>query len=466
MTNTQLNADYKKKLLSAEAAADLVEPGMEIFLGGAANIAHIIDKHLARRKDELSDVLIRTFLDTRAHEFLKADPEGSVFKWYSGFLLHSVREYVSLRGSGVYQGVSWHMAPGLIRENYNVDISFFVTAPMDAYGYFNFGLTIAEMKAYAEASKRVVVVVNRNMPVVYGGHEEAIHISEVAHVVEDHESDIFCLPEITVKEEDRLIAQNVVSAGLIRDGTTLQIGIGGLPNSVLDALVDAGIRNLGIHSEMLTDKMYDLIEAGVVDNTRKIMDRYKSTFSFCLGSRRLYDFLDKNPSFASYPVDYVNNPLVIARQPQMFSLNSTMQVDLAGQVASEQIGGARPRHISGTGGQLDFVMGTLFSHDRKGISVLALYSQHKGKSRIVPILDEGTIITVPRSLVDYVVTEYGLVRLRGLSFNERAMALIRIAHPDHRESLFRQALEAGFIPHPSTLEGKPPKGVINCRDAG
>jgi 4-hydroxybutyrate CoA-transferase len=464
MDYTQLEAAYAKKRITSEAATDLVQSGMEIFLGGAASIAHNIDKYLARRKNELSNVVVRTFLDTADHEFLKADPEGKIFRWHSGFLLRAVRPHVTRRGSGVYQGVSWHMAPELIRQNYHIDISYVVTAPMDKHGFFNFGLTIAEMKAFCEVSKKIVVVVREDMPVVCGGHEEAIHISAIDHIVEDREFETFCLPAIPVKEEDRRIAHNVVSAGLIQDGSTLQIGIGGLPNSVLDALVDAGVKHLGVHSEMLTDKMYDLIQAGVVDNSRKTMDRYKSTFSFCLGSRRLYDYLDKNQSFASYPVDYVNNPLVIAQQPRMFSLNSTMQVDLVGQVASEQLGGDRPRHISGTGGQLDFVMGTLFSQDRKGISVLALYSEHKGRSRIVPTLAKGTVITVPRSLVDYVVTEYGLARLRGLSLNERALALIRIAHPQHREALLRQAVDAGFMPYQSTLGDKPPRGVLNCRD--
>ncbi|MBR9981332.1 MAG: acetyl-CoA hydrolase/transferase family protein [Desulfatitalea sp.] len=464
MDPSQLEAAYAKKRLSSEAATAMVQSDMEIFLGGAASIAHNIDKFLARRTHELNNVVVRTFLDTADHEFLKADPDGKVFRWHSGFLLHAVRPHVSRRGSGVYQGVSWHMAPELIRQNYKIDISYVVTAPMDKHGFFNFGLTIAEMKAFCEVSKKVVVVVREDMPVVCGGHEEAIHISEVDHIVEDNEFKTFCLPALAGKEEDRQIAHNVVSAGLIQDGTTLQIGIGGLPNSVLDALVDAGVKHLGIHSEMLTDKMYDLIQAGVVDNSCKTMDRYKSTFSFCLGSRRLYDYLDKNQSFASYPVDYVNSPLIIAQQPRMFSLNSTMQVDLVGQVASEQLGGDRPRHISGTGGQLDFVMGTLFAHDRKGISVLALYSEHKGKSRIVPTLAKGTVVTVPRSLVDYVVTEYGLVRLRGLSLNERALALIRIAHPRHREALLKQAVDAGFMSYVATLGTTPPRGVINCRD--
>ena len=464
MENARLAEEYQRKLISAEAAAGLVQSGMSIFLGISANMAHIVDKHLARRKDELRDVNVQTSLDTCEHEFLKADPEGKVFKWHSGFFLHSVRNQVAARGCGVYWAQSWHLAPGVIREQSQKDISFIVTAPMDAHGYFNFGLSVTELQAFCEVSKKIVVVVKEDMPVVCGGQEEAVHISKVHHIVEDREFKTFCLPTVPVKEEDRMIAHNIVSAGLIGDGTTLQIGIGGLPNSVLDALVDAGVHHLGIHSEMLTDKMYDLIEAGVVDNTRKKVDRYKSTFSFCLGSRRLYDFLDRNPMFASYPVDYVNNPLIIAQQPRMFSLNTTMQVDLMGQVASEQVGGDWPRQISGTGGQLDFVMGTMLSHDRAGVSVLALYSQYKGRSRIVPILEKGTNVTVPRSLVDYVATEWGLVRSRGLSINERAQALIRIAHPDHRETLMRQAVDAGFVPYRHTAGDKLPRGVINCRD--
>lgn len=464
MQKSELEKAYQQKLISPELAAGLVESGMSIFLGAAANIARIIDKYLARRKNELSDVTVRTTVDTSEHEFLKADPESAVFKWHSGFLLHSVRSHCERRGSGVYWAQSWHLAPGVIREQLRLDIAYIVTAPMDEFGYFNFGLSVTEMMAICEISKKVVVVVRDDMPIVSGGHEEAIHISKVSHIVEDREFKTFCLPPVVVKAEDRMIAGNIVSAGLIRDGATLQIGIGGLPSSVLDALFDAGVKHLGIHSELLTDRMFDLIEAGVVDNSCKKADRYKSVFSFCLGSRRLYDNLHRNQIFASYPVDYVNNPVVIAQQPRMFSLNTTMQIDLVGQVASEQIGGDRPRHISGTGGQLDFVMGTMLSQDRAGVSVLALYSQYKGKSRIVPVFEKGTVVTVPRSLVDYVATEWGLVRSRGLSINERAQALIRIAHPDHREALTRHAVDAGFISYRSVVGDQLPKGVLISRD--
>ncbi len=340
MDRAQLEQEYQRKLISAEQAAGLVQSGMSIFLGVSANMARNIDKHLALRKNELHNVAVRTTLDTAEHEFLKADPTGEVFKWHTGFPLHFVRAQVGARGSGVYWAQSWHLAPGVIREQVTQDISYIVTAPMDAHGNFNFGLSVTELMAFCEVSKKIVVVVREDMPAVCGGQEEAIHISRVDHIVEDREFKTFCLPPVPAKPEDRLIAENIVSAGLIRDGSTLQIGIGGLPNSVLEALVDAGVRHLGIHSEMLTDKMFDLIQAGIVDNSRKTVDRFKSTFSFCLGSRRLYDFVDRNPMFASYPVDYVNNPLTIAQQPHMFSLNTTMQIDLVGQVASEQIGGA------------------------------------------------------------------------------------------------------------------------------
>ena len=287
MTMDQFKNEYQQKRLSADRAAGLVESGMSIFLGASANIARVIDKYLALRKTELSDVTIRTTLDTAEHEFLKADPEGDVFKWHSGFLLHSVRPHADRRGSGVYWAQSWHLAPSVIREQLQLDIAFIVTAPMDDYGYFNFGLSVTEMMAICEIARKVVVVPRDDMPVVCGGQEEAIHISKIDHIVEDHEFKTFCLPPIAVKEEDRLIADNIVSAGLIRDGATLQIGIGGLPSSVLDALNDAGVKHLGIHSEMLTDKLFDLIESGVVDNSCKKVDRFKSTFAFCLGSRGL-----------------------------------------------------------------------------------------------------------------------------------------------------------------------------------
>jgi len=299
---------------------------------------------------------------------------------------------------------------------------------------------------------------------VFGGYGEAFHISDVDYVVEDHESKTYCVSEVEVCQEDRMIAENILGAGLIKDGSTLQIGIGGLPNSVLELVRTSGLKNCGFHTELMTDKMLDLIKAGVVTNSQKHMNRYKTVFTFGLGSRDLYDYIDCNPGFAAYPVDYTNSPLIISQQPQMVSLNGAAQVDLTGQVASEQMGGSRPTMISGTGGQLDFVLGTLLSQDHKGCSVLAVYSEYQGNSRIVPLLEQGANVTVPRSLVDHVATEWGIARLRDLTLNERALALAAIAHPKHRDRLLRQACEAGLLPYGHRSVDQLPAGVLVRRD--
>jgi acyl-CoA hydrolase len=462
MTNRFQEA-YRRKLISAQDAAGLVESGMTVNLGGSASLATLIDRHLAERKDELSDVTVRTYLDTHSLKVCDVDPQGEVFKWYSGFVLGYSRPYSRARGVGIYQPSTWHNVPAFIRNYQKIDIFYLVTAPMDDAGYFNFGLTVSETMAIADAARKIVVLVRKDMPTIFGGDEEAIHISRVDYIVEDDSTETFCLPVVSPTGQDLDIARNVMAADLLKDGTTLQIGIGGLPNSVLDLLKDAGIKNCGFHTEMLTEKMLDLIEAGVVTNSEKKRDRFKTVFTFCLGSRKLYDFAHRNSAFASYPVDYTNNPLVIAQQPRMFSLNSAAMVDLTGQVASEQIPGDRPYQVSGTGGQLDFVMGTMLAQDQQGISVIAIYSERGGVSKIVPLLEKGANVTVPRSMVDCVATEWGLARLRGLTVNERARALIAIAHPDHREALAHSARESGLLPYGLVPDGKPVPGVLAHR---
>ncbi|MFH1154748.1 MAG: acetyl-CoA hydrolase/transferase C-terminal domain-containing protein [Pseudomonadota bacterium] len=441
-----LARDYEAKQISAEQAAGMVQSGQTIHLGGSANVAAIIGKYLARRAGELRGVTVKTYLDTLNYDFCQADPEGKAFNWCSGFLLSHVRPLSQERGVGVYIPESWHAAPMIYRQSLHFDYFFIVTAPMDDKGYFNFGLTSGHNRAIADVADKVVVIERKDMPVIYGGNEEGLHLDKVDWVVRDDEFKTFCLPAIKSRDEDRLIAGNILESGLIKDGSTLQIGIGGLPNAVLDSVAESGIKDCGLHTEMLTSKMVDLIENGVVTNSRKNLDRHKTVFTFCLGDRTLYDYADRNPGFALYPVDYTNSPMIIAQQPDMFSLNSTISVDLTGQAASEQVvTNGRPRQISGTGGQMDFVMGTLLARDQKGISVLSLYSSYKGISRIVPLLDQGTNVTVPRSLTQYVATEWGVVNVRGLSNSERARALIAIAHPDFREDLTRQARELGLM---------------------
>lgn len=454
---------YNAKRISLEQAAGLVKSGDSIHLGGAANVAGSIDALLAQRKDELTDVTVRSYIDTTRYRICDADPQARSFQWYSGFVLGFTREFSQKRGIGVYIPSTWHNVPAFIRNSLHFNIFFMVTAPMDRAGFFNFGLTVGETMAIADVSDKIVAIVRPDMPTIFGGEEEAISIDRVDYIVEDTEARTFCLPAVHASDADRMIAANILEAGLLQDGSTIQIGIGGLPNCVLDLVKSAGLKNLGLHTEMLTEKMMDLIEAGAVTNSAKKRDRYKSVFTFCLGSRQLYDFADQNPAFATYPVDYTNSPLVIAAQPRMFSLNSAAQVDLTGQVASEQIGGDRPFQVSGTGGQLDFVMGTMLSHDGCGVSVIALYSEYKGVSKIVPLLEKGANVTVPRSMVHHVATEWGIARLRGLTVAERARALIAIAHPAHREALEQQARQAGLLPYAYSGTGKP-KGVLVSRD--
>ena len=459
---TSFSKRYKTKLISGKEAAGLVKSGDCIHLGGAANIASIIDKYIAERVNELEAVKVNTYIDTIKYKICDADPEGNVFKWRSGFLLGAVRSISKQRGVGVYIPETWHTAPMVYREKMHFNFFFTVTSPMDANGYFNFGLTSGHNRAIADVSDKIVVIVRKDMPAINGGYEESLHFDSVDYIVEDNEFETFCLPEIKSKPEDKMIAENILNSGLIKDGSTLQIGIGGLPNAVLDSIASSGIKNCGLHTEMLTSKMVDLIEQGVVTNSEKKADRFKSVFTFCLGDRELYNYANQNAAFSLYPVNYTNNPLIISQQPNMFSLNSVINVDLTGQVASEQmVFNGRPYQISGSGGQLDFVMGTLLSQDQKGISVLALYSTYKNTSRILPLLEKGFNITVPRTLTQYVATEWGVVNLRGLSNSSRAEALISIAHPDFREELFKKAHELRLISYTSIKEKN--KGIVFLR---
>jgi len=460
-------SEYKRKLISPVEAASKVQSGMRVHLGGGANVARIIDKYLAQRKDDLEGVLVQTYLDMAELETCKVDPRGESFEWRCAYVAGPMRAISRERGIGFCIPEAWHTAPRVVRGQYHYDFFFLVTAPLDEAGQFSFGLTGGHTMAIADVADNIVLIVHRDMPSIHGGLEDRIHISRVDWIVEDDEFSTFTLPRLEALKEDQEIAKNILRSNLIGDGSTLQFGIGGLPSAVADCLTTSGVRKCGLHTEMLTDEMVRLVEAGVVDNSEKSLDPGKSVFTFCLGSRKLYDHLDHNPSFAMCSVDYTNNPFVIAQQPRMFSLNSAAQIDLTGQVASEQLqpaGDRRPFQISGTGGQLDFVLGTLFSRDGRGVSVLGLYSVYKGQSRIVPLLDRGTCVTVPRTLVQYVATEWGVANLRGLTIQERANALISIAHPEHRDALARSAVDLGFIPYrEARFDGRMP-GVVFKRD--
>jgi acyl-CoA hydrolase len=293
-----------------------------------------------------------------------------------------------------------------------------------------------------ERAKTVVVEVTNALPYAYG-RQNGVHVSEVDYIIEGDQEPPVELPNPPPSEIDRAVARRI--AAEVEDGACLQVGIGGMPNAVCTLLLESGVRNLGVHTEMLTDGLAELYEAGRISGSNKALDPGKIVYTFALGSTRMYAATHRNPDFHCCPVDYTNSPHMIMQNERMVSINNTTQMDLQGQAASESDG---HRHISGTGGQLQFVRGAYASKNGKSFICLASVYEKRGerRSRIVCNLTPGNIVTTPRSDVMYVVTEYGMVNLKGKSVAERAKAIIAIAHPDFRQELERQAFEHKLIP--------------------
>jgi acyl-CoA hydrolase len=335
-------------------------------------------------------------------------------------------------------------APGYYRRFLDpIDLVCVKTTPLDKDGNFNFGASASYVKAVIERAKVVVVETNSAMPHV-PGRENAVHVSEVDYVIDGGEGTLPELPvSAAVNDVERRMAALV--AAEIADGSCLQIGIGSLPNAICSLLREANVRDLGIHTEMMVDGLAELIDAGIISNGRKTIDRGKTVFTFAAGSKRLYSCIDGNMTMQACAVDYTNSIEQISRNDQVVSVNSTAQVDLQGQAASESHG---HRHVSGTGGQLQFVRAAYASKHGKSFLCLPSLYEKRGcrESRIVPTLTPGNIVTTPRTDVMYVATEWGLVNLKGKSVAERARALISIAHPDFRDELEREAREKNLIP--------------------
>jgi acyl-CoA hydrolase len=323
-----------------------------------------------------------------------------------------------------------------------IDIVCLKTCPMDAHGYFNFGPSVSYLRAVVERAKIVIVETCEAMPYVFGS-QEAVHASEVDFVIDGGAAP---LPEVSnpaATAIDRRVGELI--AAEIEEGACLQIGIGGMPNAVCSVVKEAGIRALGIHTEMLVDGMIDLVEAGLVTGERKTLNRFEIVYTFGAGSRKQYEFLDRNPRVKALSVDYTNLPHNIMQNDRVVSINNTTQIDLQGQAASESSG---HRHLTGTGGQLQFVRGAYASRGGKSFMCLSSVYERNGRreSRIVATLTPGNVVTTPRTDIMYVVTEYGLVNLKAKSIAERVKALISIAHPEFREPLEREAQENGLLP--------------------
>ncbi len=442
-------SEYARKRLSAEAAAALVQGGSWVDYGFGLGQPDRFDTALAARAAELRDVRIRACLAMRPRAVLECSPETSPFQYLSWHFSGYERRLHDA-GRVAYIPFNFGEGPDLYRRflRDEVDLACLKVAPIDEQGCFNLSVVTTYLRAICDVAKRIIVEVDPALPVV-AGSETSVHLSEVAGIIDEGGSGALPeLPNPPASDVDRQVAEHVTS--LIEDGACLQVGVGAMPNAVCSELARSGLRDLGVHTEMMVDGIIDLHESGAVTGIHKAIDRGKLAYTFAAGSKRLYDFLDRSPICAAHPVDYTNLPDRIARNDKVFSINNTTQLDLQGQACSESAGF---RHLTGTGGQLQFVRGAYMS--RGGRSVICLSSTYERGgapvSRIVAALTPGNIVTTPRTDTMYVVSEYGIACLKGRSVPERARALIGIAHPRFREPLEREAREKGILPRGFTF---------------
>lgn len=431
----------KQKIMSASEAANLVKSGDIVDYGFGLTQPDLFDIALSEQKERLRDVVVRGTLSVKPRQVIECDPDQRHFQFQNWHFSGYDRKKSEL-GLISYVPFNFGEGPEIYRKYLDVDMVVLKTAPMDKHGYFNFGVSNTFARACCDVAKKIVIETSTQIPVCYGT-ENSVHISEVEAVIEGDNAPLFELPSAPISDIDRQVAELIVP--MIEDRSCLQIGIGGMPNAVCSALATSNIKDLGIHTEMFVDGMVDLVEAGKVTGQYKQTYRGEIVYTFALGSQRMYDFLDGNEICVSIPVDETNLPTKIAQNRNVVSINNCLQIDLSGQVASESSG---YRHISGTGGQLQFVRGAVASEGGKSFMCLSsrfIDKQGNPVSRIVPGVAPGTVTTTPRSDVMYVVTEQGIVNLKGKSTTERALALISIAHPDDRDMLMKQAAESRII---------------------
>jgi len=428
--------EYHRRLVAAEEAVRTVKSGDWVDYGICVGHPVAMDRALAARMGELSDVKVRGGISMWMPAICTIPEPARHFTWNSWHCTGVDRKIIDL-GCGYYSPMRYSELPRFYRENIDkVDVAMFQVAAMDEQGYFNFGPQGSHLAAVCERADTVIVEVNRNMPRCLGGFEEGIHVTQVDYIVEGDNPPLAQLKSGELTDVDRKVAQMIVEE--IPNGACLQLGIGGMPNAVGTLIGESNLKDLGVHTEMYVDAFVDLTEQGRINGSKKNIDRFRQTFAFGAGSQKLYDFVHDNPQVMSCPVDYINDVRRVAMLDNFISINNAVEVDLFGQVSSESSG---VKQISGTGGQLDFVMGAYLSNGGKSFICLSSTYGKCGetRSRIVPTLTPGSIVTAGRSCVQWVVTEFGKVNLKGKSTWERAEALISIAHPDFREELIREA---------------------------
>lgn len=416
---------YQSRRVSAEEALAQVQSGQRIFLDGNASIPWTLVNALIARHSELQDIELNHLL------VFGDDPFGPYesLRNNAWFLGPGVRRACN-SGKADYIPIFLSEIASLVRSGkWPIDVALIHVSPPDRYGFMSHGIEVSVTKTCAEAAKIVIAQVNKNMPRVMG--DSYMHAHDVDYFVESDEP-LFELPQGEPSDVEMRIGRHV--AGLVEDGATLQMGIGGIPNAVLRQLGDKN--DLGVHTEMFSDGILPLIESGVINNQMKGFHRGKIISSFAMGSKNLYDYMDLNPIFEFHPSHYVNDPFIIRQNKRMTGINSAIEVDLTGQVVSDSIG---EQIYSGIGGQVDFIRGSARSDGGKPIIALPATAKGGQLSRIKPFIAQGAGVVTSRGDVHYVVTEYGVADLFGKNLRQRAEMLIEIAHPDFRDELRSQS---------------------------
>ena len=433
---------YQEKLTTPEQAVSVIRSGDWVDYGWCTGTPRVLDRALAARYGELSDVKVRGGVLFEKPAIMQVPDVARHFTWNSWHMSGVERKMIA-DGACFYIPLRYSEMPGYYRNmTQPIRAAMFQVAPMDKAGYFNFGPNASHLKTLCEQAEIVIVEVNRNMPRCLGGVGEGVHISDVTYVVEGENAPMWTLGTGAPTEVDKEVAKRIVAE--IPNGACLQLGIGGMPNAVGSMIAQSDLKDLGVHTEMYVDGFVDMAMAGKLTGSRKGIDRGRQTYAFGAGSQKLYDYLDNNPACMSAPVDYTNDVRVISQLDNFISINNAVDVDLFGQVNAESSG---TKHISGAGGQLDFVLGAYLS--KGGKSFICCSSTVKGRdgtleSRIRPTLREGSVVTDTRTNLHYLVTEYGIANLKGLATWQRAEAIIGLAHPDFRDQLIAQAEAMGI----------------------
>ncbi len=429
---------YKQKLVTADDVAAQVKDGDWVDFGWCANTPVAFDAALAKKMPNLKDVKVRGGILMWVPEIFKIENPADHFTWNSWHMSGVERKAIA-EGFSFYGPIRYSELPRYYRDlEDDIAVNVFQVSPMDAHGWFSFGPSASHMAAAISRSEKVYVEVNTNMPRCLGGFDERIHVSQVTGIIEGDNPPIGELPAGgPATDIDKAVAKLIVER--IPNGACLQLGIGGMPNAVGALIAESDLKDLGVHTEMYVDGFVDMARAGKITGRCKNINKGRQTYAFGAGTKKLYDYLDNNPECMSVPVDYANDIDVISAHDNFISINNAIDIDLYGQVNAESAG---TKNISGAGGQLDFVLGAYKSKGGKSfICLSSTFTNKAGEtvSRIRPTLADGAVVTDPRPCVMYVVTEYGIVNLKGGSAWERAEKLISVAHPDFRDELIAEA---------------------------